>query len=106
MTSVHPVGTKTEFFERAQRESKSGHKLDAGPAWLMQRPEKVADRVVKALRKPIAEVWPMRSFRFVAALATAFPGLTAWALRKGYDKQRPPQQSPSLPSDAPLEKPS
>ena len=57
----------------------------------MQSPEKVAGRVVKALRHPVAEVWPMRSFRLVAALATAFPGLTAWALQRGYDKQRPPR---------------
>ena len=89
VTSVHPVGTKTEFFDQARARSSQQTPVDAGPRWLMQRPEKVADRVVKALKKPCPEVWPMRSFRLVAALATACPRLTAWALQKQYDRHHP-----------------
>jgi short-subunit dehydrogenase len=89
VTSVHPVGTATEFSEAAKR---SGEPQSAGriksPGWLEQSPEHVAKRIVKALRKPTAEVWPMRSARFIAALMTAFPGATAWGLKKGYEKKR------------------
>jgi short-subunit dehydrogenase len=88
VTSVHPVGTKTEFFEQAKRQTPKEHaaRLEP-PTFLMQSPEKVAGRIVKALRRPVPEVWPMRSARFAAALATALPRTTAWLLRRGYQKQ-------------------
>ena len=54
----------------------------------MQTPERVARRIVKCLRRPVAEVWPMRSARVVAGLATVLPGTTAWALRRGWAKQQ------------------
>lgn len=57
------------------------------PDFFMQDAEKVAKRIVGALRRPCAEVWPMRTARLIAALATALPGPTAWALRKGYEKE-------------------
>ena len=88
VTSVHPVGTKTEFFDQARAQSANKTPVDAGPRWLMQSPEKVADRVVKALKKPRPEVWPMPAARYLAALATACPRLTAWTLQKQYDRQR------------------
>ncbi|MEM8736888.1 MAG: SDR family NAD(P)-dependent oxidoreductase [Planctomycetota bacterium] len=88
VTSVHPVGTRTEFFEQAKKhtEPKYADNMNT-PGFLMQTPEKVAKRIVGALRRPCAEVWPMRTARFAAAAATAFPGVTAWALRWGYEKQ-------------------
>ncbi|MEL7089018.1 MAG: SDR family NAD(P)-dependent oxidoreductase, partial [Planctomycetota bacterium] len=118
VTSVHPVGTRTEFFEQAKRMSPpspeavggSGKSSGGGsggggrmepPDFFMQDAEKVAKRIVGALRKPCAEVWPMRTARLIAALATALPGPTAWALRKGYEKElaksRPKPPGPSEP---------
>ncbi|MEM9914926.1 MAG: SDR family NAD(P)-dependent oxidoreductase [Planctomycetota bacterium] len=91
VTSVHPVGTKTEFFDQAKKNTdpKYADSLDT-PDFLMQTPEKVAKRIVGALRRPCAEVWPMRTARFAAAVATALPGVTAWVLRKGYEKKNGP----------------
>ena len=88
VTSVHPVGTRTEFFEQAQRQSapEQAGRIEP-PDFFMQDAEKVAKRIVGALRRPCAEVWPMRTARLIAALATALPGPTAWALRKGYEKE-------------------
>lgn len=122
VTSVHPVGTRTEFFEQAKRmsppegaggseESSRGGGTAGGisvgggriepPDFFMQDAEKVAKRIVGALRRPCAEVWPMRTARLIAALATALPGPTAWALRKGYEKElaksKPQPKSPPTP---------
>lgn len=89
VTSVHPVGTKTEFFEQAARQTAAEHaKRIEPPKMFMQSAEHVANRIVKALKKPKAEVWPMRTARLAAAVATALPGVTAWALRRGYEKQK------------------
>ncbi|MEO1236638.1 MAG: SDR family oxidoreductase [Planctomycetota bacterium] len=95
VTSVHPVGTKTEFFDQAKSISppEQAGNIDT-PGFLMQSPEHVAKRIVAALRRPRPEVWPMRSARFAAAFATAFPGLTAWALRKGYEKKTATKGAP------------
>lgn len=99
VTTVHPVGTKTEFFEQAKAGGDSFS--DNTPSWLMQSPEHVAKRIVGALRKPCAEVWPMRSARLAAALTVAMPGLTAWMLRRRYQKQHPPEHPPEHPPKNP-----
>jgi len=99
VTSIHPVGTKTEFFDQAKKNTdpKYAQSMDT-PDFLMQTPEKVAKRIVGALRRPRAEVWPMRTARFAAAVATALPGVTAWALRKGYEKQTGQAATASAPA--------
>ena len=88
VTSVHPVGTKTEFFEQAKRMSgpAPASRIEP-PKLLMQSSDHVAKKIVAALRRPKAEVWPMRTARFAAAFGTAFPGVTSWALRKGHQRQ-------------------
>lgn len=87
VSSIHPVGTKTEFFEVAGELGTPGARLDP-PKILMQSPDHVAKRIVACLRRPRAEVWPMRTARVAAGLATIFPGTTAWALQRGWDKQQ------------------
>jgi len=81
VSSVHPVTTSTEFFERAGERSGGRLRLQArsGP---VQSPEKVADAVVRCLRTPRGEVWTSTGIRFMLAIATAFPGLTDRALDK------------------------
>jgi len=76
VSSVHPVGTKTEFFDVAGEQGTPGSRMDP-PEVFMQTPERVAKRIVKCLRRPRAEVWPMRTARVAAGLATVFPGVTA-----------------------------
>ena len=90
VTTIHPVGTRTEFFDQAAR--KSGKERSAAdtntPALFTQTAAHVAERTLAALRKPKAEVWPSRPSRFAFALATAFPGLTARGLARGEAKLR------------------
>lgn len=77
VTSVHPIGTKTDFM-RVAGEAQNNNT----PAAMQQTPEKVARHVVAALRRPRPEVWPSAITRFGLALGTAFPGFAAWAMRR------------------------
>ena len=96
VTTVHPVGTRTEFAEKADRAAGKQPSGRERSPWLTQSPEAVAKRVVKALRQPRAEVWPSPLARYGAALATACPGLTARALRQTYRRHHAPP--PGLPN--------
>lgn len=84
VTSVHPIGTKTEFMAVAT--PGSGGQNKNTPVALQQTPERVASQIVAALRKPRPEVWPSVMTRYGLALATGFPGLSAWAMRRHYKK--------------------
>lgn len=86
VTTVHPVGTRTEFFDTAAKVSGtvSGHTAPTKsntPQVFEQTADKVAKAVVKALRRPKPEVWPMPAARFGLAVMNMFPRLSAWALR-------------------------
>lgn len=88
VTTVHPVGTRTAFFDVAEQLGRAKAGSSNTPGWMMQSPARVGRCVVKALRRPKPEVWPMTAARFGAALATAFPRLTARAMRKQAKKMR------------------
>jgi len=73
VSSVHPIGTRTEFFEVAG----SDIKTSGPPEAFMQSPGVVASRVVRCLRRPRpeAEVWP----GLVAhALRLTMAGVSVW----------------------------
>jgi len=82
VSTVHPIGTTTEFFEQAAVRS---HKGGPGPApnaaqirtpdFMMQPPERVAKAIVRSLRRPRGEVWTSLPVRMGFAFLTAFPGL-------------------------------
>lgn len=56
VSTVHPIGTKTEFFGIVK--SRSGGELIAhSPGWFMQTADTVADHTVACLRRPRPEVW-------------------------------------------------
>lgn len=81
VTTVHPVGTRTQFFDNAS--DRSGQRYQAGtPGGLMQSADDVADAIVASLLRPRPEVWPMQSARFGLALTTALPRVAAWAMRR------------------------
>lgn len=82
VSSVHPIGTRSDFFDEV--EARSGHPNFSTntPGWLMQTPQQVAGAVVRCLRRPRAEVWPNVMTRYGAAVATAFPGLAAAVARR------------------------
>ncbi|MBT6164747.1 MAG: SDR family NAD(P)-dependent oxidoreductase [Phycisphaerae bacterium] len=75
VSTVHPIGTTTEFFlESASRSGKDSSEFEKNtPAWLMQSPEKVADAVLKCLLKPKPEVWTSFTMRLISTLFSAFP---------------------------------
>jgi short-subunit dehydrogenase len=79
VSSVHPITTRTEFFERA-----AGYETQAGwvdpaarrtPGWLIQSPETVAHAIIRCLRRPKPEVWTSVAVRLTAGVVTAFPRL-------------------------------
>jgi len=81
VTSVHPIGTKTEFMRVAGDDDNKNT-----PAALQQTPEKVAKRIVAALRNPKPEVWPSRLTRVGLALGTLCPRFASWTMRRHYRK--------------------
>ncbi len=74
VTLVYPISTETEFRRSMQREW--GQEVSgAGPR---QSPELVAATMVRALRRPRADIYPMRASRLVPAAAALLPGLADW----------------------------
>ena len=85
ITSVHPVGTSTEFGKQAREHSanNAASKREFNtPKAFEQTPEHVANKIVGALRRPRPEVWPSTLSRYAAALTTASPRLAAWVMRR------------------------
>ena len=84
VSSVHPIGTTTEFFTSSAK--RSGNDCSdfekQSPSWLMQSSEKVAIAVVKCLKNPKPEVWTSLPMRLISTAFTAFPRV-AHALTKG-----------------------
>lgn len=83
VTSVHPIGTKTDFMAVAGETENNNT-----PAAFQQTPEQVAGRIVAALRKPRPEVWPSGITRIGLALGTLSPRFASWAMRRHYRKLR------------------
>ena len=84
-TSVHPIGTRTEFFDQMRSRAQSGTIAEHTPQWFMQSPEFVARRTVAAMRRPRPEVWTGVTgvlVRTGMALGTMFPGVAEVALRR------------------------
>ena len=79
VTSVHPVGTETEFFDLA---GKYGSSAVPPPAKgeVRQTAAVVAARMAAAIARPRPEVWPLRSARLGISIATLVPGLVDRAL--------------------------
>jgi short-subunit dehydrogenase len=74
VTSVHPMGTSTEFFDVAQSRGGSrmpkAHRLE-----VRQAPERVARAMVRGIAKPVPEVWPVGWARYALGVAVLMPGL-------------------------------
>jgi len=85
VSSVLPITTTTEFFEASAKKSgqpaKPGMVPDHAPKFFVQPPERVANAVVKCLRKPRPEVWTSHTVRLAAGLMTMFPWLADRMMR-------------------------
>ena len=103
VSTIHPIGTRTEFFDAAHRATSSGQTAP-GPSDEGGRkphsPEKVARAIVRCLRRPRPEVWPSPLSRFGVAAMTAFPRLAGWVLRRA-EAQRQSGRNAAVPRSQP-----
>lgn len=88
VTSVHPVGTRTEFFNTMADRSQRSTSFNT-PKGLMQTSDSVARCVVRALRTGKSQVWPMPLARFGLSFFSAFPALGARIAQRLYDQHHP-----------------
>jgi NAD(P)-dependent dehydrogenase (short-subunit alcohol dehydrogenase family) len=83
VTSVYPISTPTEFIDAMARDF--GHKISGlGPK---QSVDDVARAIVKCVRRPRPEVYPMPISRGLTILNALAPGFTDWFVRK-YGRRR------------------
>lgn len=82
VTTIHPIGTVTEFFDVTEQVSRNAGGGLNTPRSMMQSADHVARCIVRCLRKPKPEVWPSTITRFALAATTAFPRLSAWLLNR------------------------
>ncbi len=85
VSSVHPIGTRTEFFEKAKK--RGGELIDMTRDASMQSPKVVANAIVRCLKKPHGEVWTSSLTRLALGCATVMPDTADWVLHKLYKKR-------------------
>ena len=82
VSTVHPITTRTEFFDRSAE--RSGFRRgefgrdgvpDHAPRLFVQSPERVANAVVRGLQSSRSEIWTSWIVRMASALFTVFPRL-------------------------------
>ncbi len=84
VSTVHPVGTSTEFFDKARERRHVERDSMNTPKFMMQPPERVANAIVACLRRPRSEVWTSFITRWAFAASVAMPELRDWAMgRRG-----------------------
>jgi short-subunit dehydrogenase len=74
VTSVHPIGTETEFGDAGRKAA--GHNLAIKQirGEYRQSAETVAFKMIRGIEKPRPEVWPFGPTRFGVGIATMVPG--------------------------------
>lgn len=95
VSSVHPIGTRTEFFDQAKK--RGAELIDMTPDKSMQSPTVVANAILRCLKKPHGEVWTSPMTRFTLGLATIMPDTADWVLHKLYKKRARSTASPTVP---------
>lgn len=81
VTSVHPVGTETDFFTTAENET--GLKLPPrGTGEVRQSVATVARKMILGIERPRTEVWPMGASRLALSLGTLMPGVVDRVMAK------------------------
>ncbi len=75
VTSIHPIGTNTDFFDTAQQLG-TMNMPPPGTGEVRQTASTVARKMIKGIEKPTTEVWPFRPSRWMLSFATLTPGMT------------------------------
>lgn len=79
---VHPIGTRTEFFNNVKQQNGGKPLVQHTPERFVQSAERVARATVRALRRPRPEVWTSLFVRFGMSMCTMFPALADLGTRK------------------------
>ncbi|MFA6044588.1 MAG: SDR family NAD(P)-dependent oxidoreductase [Phycisphaerales bacterium] len=104
VSTVHPIGTRTEFFEQAAAKAKSHGRLTLHTHdSLLEPAELVARKTVACLRRPRPEVWTSMSgvmVRLGMGLANMMPGVCDFAIHTLLSRrqQQQKQQQDARPS--------
>jgi len=81
VSTVHPVGTKTEFFDVTKDRSGAAKLIEHTSERFMQSPDKVARAVLRCLRRPRAEVWTSPFVRYGMAISGMMPRVADASVR-------------------------
>lgn len=87
VTIVHPVSTDTEFRQAMARE----YGQDVRGAGPRQPPESVARAMVRCLRRPRPDIYPLMGSRLVAVFSAVVPGLADRVTARFARRPRPPE---------------
>ena len=97
VTSVHPVGTDSDFLTSA--ETLSAAKIDTpGRRGMHQTAEVVAKKMADAIERPREELWPHVTSRYALSFATLFPSLGDRVMRKSLREIEEKQREAGRPS--------
>jgi short-subunit dehydrogenase len=93
VTSVHPMGTQTEFFGVA--EERGGSRMPRQQRLeVRQSAEQVARAIVRGIVRPRPEVWPVPWARWALGVAVMAPGLVDRAMGRYRDALERENQTP------------
>lgn len=91
VSSVHPVTTRTEFFdvvrERSGDAPMAEYAIHGMSRFFAQSPERVARAVVRSVGTGRTEVWTSLATRLAAGVITAFPGVFDLAVRLSHKRR-------------------
>jgi len=75
VTSVHPIGTDTEFGDAARKAAGHDLAIKAIPGEHRQSAATVAQKMIHAIEKPRPEVWPFAPSKLAVSVGTLIPGI-------------------------------
>ncbi len=87
VSTIHPIGTRTEFFDEARRRSGGGSLIENTPKAFIQPPERVARAIVSCLKRPKTEVWTSLPSRLGLGVLSTFPRVADVAFDRFARKQ-------------------
>ena len=87
---VYPITTLTEFFDVTAQNSRVERTgiPEHAPKMFVQPASRVADAIVRCLKRPRPEVWTSHIVRISAAMMVAFPWFQDMAMRKEARRNR------------------
>lgn len=90
VSTIHPITTTTDFFEvSAARSGRRSIPLARQVSSLfIQSPERVADAIVRCLKRPVSEVWTCHSARLLGGLLTISPRLADFFMSREAARRR------------------